>query len=53
MLVQVNVMWLDAVTYLHHHGYEKKVPWYRGKVDAFLGFCLHIIHIPEQTQFTW
>jgi omega-3 fatty acid desaturase (delta-15 desaturase) len=27
----VNVMWLDAVTYLHHHGYEKKIPWYRGK----------------------
>jgi omega-3 fatty acid desaturase (delta-15 desaturase) len=27
---QVNVIWLDAVTYLHHHGYDKKVPWYRG-----------------------
>jgi hypothetical protein len=26
----VNVVWLDVVTYLHHHGYEKKVPWYRG-----------------------
>ncbi|CAM6053979.1 unnamed protein product [Sphagnum tenellum] len=26
----VNVVWLDAVTYLHHHGYDKKVPWYRG-----------------------
>jgi hypothetical protein len=30
-------MWLDLVTYLHHHGYEEKVPWYRGKV--------HIVHI--------
>lgn len=29
----VNVVWLDAVTYLHHHGYEKKVPWYRGEVS--------------------
>lgn len=29
---QVFVMWLDFVTYLHHHGYEKKLPWYRGKV---------------------
>ena len=30
----INVMWLDAVTYLHHHGPEsdEKVPWYRGQV---------------------
>jgi omega-3 fatty acid desaturase (delta-15 desaturase) len=28
--LQVNVVWLDVVTYLHHHGYDKKVPWYRG-----------------------
>ncbi|GBG67271.1 hypothetical protein CBR_g88560 [Chara braunii] len=28
----VFVMWLDAVTYLHHHGHETKpVPWYRGE----------------------
>lgn len=27
----VNVVWLDFVTYLHHHGYEKKIPWYRGQ----------------------
>lgn len=27
----VNVVWLDAVTYLHHHGFDKKVPWYRGE----------------------
>ncbi|CAN6469847.1 unnamed protein product [Victoria cruziana] len=26
------VMWLDFVTYLHHHGHEQKLPWYRGKV---------------------
>lgn len=33
----INVMWLDAVTYLHHHGQDEKhdaVPWYRGKVPA-------------------
>lgn len=30
----INVMWLDAVTYLHHHGPEdeSKIPWYRGEV---------------------
>lgn len=31
----INVMWLDAVTYLHHHGpgnEHEKVPWYRGEV---------------------
>jgi hypothetical protein len=25
-------MWLDFVTYLHHHGHNDKLPWYRGKV---------------------
>jgi hypothetical protein len=30
--VQVFVAWLDMVTYLHHHGHEDKLPWYRGKV---------------------
>ncbi|KAI5066107.1 hypothetical protein GOP47_0018731 [Adiantum capillus-veneris] len=25
------VVWLDVVTYLHHHGYDEKVPWYRGQ----------------------
>lgn len=25
-------MWLDLVTYLHHHGHDDKLPWYRGKV---------------------
>ena len=31
----VNVLWLDVVTYLHHHGSsnkEEKMPWYRGEV---------------------
>lgn len=31
----INVVWLDAVTYLHHHGPDDeniKVPWYRGEV---------------------
>lgn len=30
--MQIFVMWLDLVTYLHHHGHEDKLPWYRGKV---------------------
>lgn len=30
------VMWLDAVTYLHHHGHEDKLPWYRGKEWSYL-----------------
>lgn len=33
-MVQIFVMWLDTVTYLHHHGHEK-LPWYRGKVFLF------------------
>ncbi|KAK4489274.1 hypothetical protein RD792_005071 [Penstemon davidsonii] len=28
------VMWLDFVTYLHHHGHDEKLPWYRGKTEA-------------------
>nr|XP_015873733.2 omega-3 fatty acid desaturase, endoplasmic reticulum-like [Ziziphus jujuba var. spinosa] len=32
----VFVMWLDFVTYLHHHGYDKKLPWYRGKEWSYL-----------------
>ena len=31
----INVIWLDVVTYLHHHGSEdpeEQLPWYRGKV---------------------
>lgn len=28
----INVVWLDVVTYLHHHGSDnpgEKMPWYR------------------------
>ena len=32
----VNIIWLDAVTYLHHHGFEKKVPWYRGQEWSYM-----------------
>ncbi|CAI9106986.1 OLC1v1006246C1 [Oldenlandia corymbosa var. corymbosa] len=32
----VFVMWLDVVTYLHHHGHEQKLPWYRGKEWSYL-----------------
>lgn len=34
----VNVVWLDVVTYLHHHGAQdadEKIPWYRGEVCLF------------------
>ncbi|KAL5721032.1 hypothetical protein ACHQM5_013640 [Ranunculus cassubicifolius] len=32
----IFVMWLDMVTYLHHHGYDRKLPWYRGKEWSYL-----------------
>ncbi|KAL2521010.1 Temperature-sensitive omega-3 fatty acid desaturase [Forsythia ovata] len=32
----IFIMWLDLVTYLHHHGHEKKLPWYRGKEWSYL-----------------
>ncbi|KAF8396947.1 hypothetical protein HHK36_018583 [Tetracentron sinense] len=32
----VFVMWLDLVTYLHHHGHKQKLPWYRGKEWNYL-----------------
>lgn len=35
----VNVVWLDVVTYLHHHGpsdKNEKVPWYRGEEWSYL-----------------
>ncbi|GAA0183863.1 hypothetical protein LIER_42475 [Lithospermum erythrorhizon] len=32
----IFVMWLDMVTYLHHHGHEQKLPWYRGKEWSYL-----------------
>ncbi|KAD3338501.1 hypothetical protein R6Q59_026732 [Mikania micrantha] len=51
----IFVMWLDFVTYLHHHGHEEKLPWYRGKewnylrgglttVDRDYGMFNHIHH---------
>jgi hypothetical protein len=34
---RVFVVWLDAVTYLHHHGITKeKMPWYRGEEWSYL-----------------
>ncbi|XP_008789111.4 LOW QUALITY PROTEIN: omega-3 fatty acid desaturase, chloroplastic-like [Phoenix dactylifera] len=30
------VMWLDCVTYLHHHGHDEKLPWYREKEWSYL-----------------
>ncbi|KAI0526906.1 hypothetical protein KFK09_002499 [Dendrobium nobile] len=32
----IFVMWLDLVTYLHHHGHHEKLPWYRGKEWSYL-----------------
>ncbi|EIE21058.1 omega-3 fatty acid desaturase [Coccomyxa subellipsoidea C-169] len=35
----VNVVWLDVVTYLHHHGAhdkEEKIPWYRGEEWTYM-----------------
>ncbi|XP_010922994.1 omega-3 fatty acid desaturase, chloroplastic [Elaeis guineensis] len=32
----VFIMWLAFVTYLHHHGHAKKIPWYRGKEWSYL-----------------
>eukprot|EP00775_Hariotina_reticulata_P013647 gene13647-13770_t len=35
----IFVMWLDVVTYLHHHGSqnpEEKMPWYRGQQWSYL-----------------
>lgn len=35
----VNVVWLDVVTYLHHHGSSdagEKIPWYRGEEWTYL-----------------
>ncbi|GKV26187.1 hypothetical protein SLEP1_g35532 [Rubroshorea leprosula] len=32
----IFIVWLDGVTYLHHHGYKRKLPWYRGKEWSYL-----------------
>jgi hypothetical protein len=34
-------MWLDLVTYLHHHGHEDKLPWYRGQVSFSILFLIN------------
>ncbi|RRT84757.1 hypothetical protein BHE74_00042171 [Ensete ventricosum] len=31
---KIFVMWLDLVTYLHHHGHSEKLPWYRMELSA-------------------
>ncbi|RZS10493.1 hypothetical protein BHM03_00041735 [Ensete ventricosum] len=33
---KVFIMWLDLVTYLHHHGHRERLPWYRGKEWNYL-----------------
>ena len=43
----INVIWLDVVTYLHHHGSEdpeEKLPWYRGKV-GMVEHCINDLEI--------
>lgn len=46
----INVMWLDIVTYLHHHGShdrEEKLPWYRGQASCLLcPACLPLCCLP-------
>jgi omega-3 fatty acid desaturase (delta-15 desaturase) len=35
----INVVWLDLVTYLHHHGPSdegERIPWYRGEEWSYL-----------------
>ncbi|XP_023514386.1 omega-3 fatty acid desaturase, chloroplastic-like [Cucurbita pepo subsp. pepo] len=32
----IFVMCLDIVTYLHHHGHDDKLPWYRGEEWSYL-----------------
>jgi hypothetical protein len=45
--VQLNVVWLDVVTYLHHHGYEEKIPWYRGEVKHCQSCQCISLHAPK------
>ena len=48
----INVMWLDAVTYLHHHGTDdgSKMPWYRCfaplYATRFLASGCHLVVTP-------
>lgn len=39
----IFVMWLDMVTYLHHHGHDQRVPWYRGTEWSYLRGALSTI----------
>lgn len=32
----IFVMWIDFVTYMHHHGHDNKLPWYRSKEWTYL-----------------
>ncbi len=53
----INVVWLDAVTYLHHHGPHdnEPVPWYRGKVTAVasitVGLSQVALYISSRQQY--
>lgn len=49
--VQVFVAWLDMVTYLHHHGHEDKLPWYRGKVNILEIFCCNLEKLGDSQFF--
>lgn len=40
----IFVMWLDFVTYLHHHGHEQKLPWYRDKEWSYLRGGFTTVH---------
>ena len=49
----VGVVWLDIVTYLHHHGSEdpgEQVPWYRGEVGSLLGLGFRV---QDSEQISW
>ena len=42
------VLWLDVVTYLHHHGSsnpEEKMPWFRGEVGGGGGGSLALMNL--------
>lgn len=50
----VGVVWLDIVTYLHHHGNqdaESHVPWYRGKVSSCSISLPSLLHPPCQVHY--
>lgn len=48
----INVMWLDAVTYLHHHGPEdqQQIPWYRGEVPILLACILASLYTQSKSS---